>query len=86
MAKSVRYSCAQGQMPLWTNIGIFVVINAVTIMIISGIDANRVTNPNITRVPHKISNVPVKYAQNAGLVKPIVKKRLVPKRSGNKYF
>ena len=60
MAKSVRYSCAQGQMPLLTRIGIFVVIKAVIIIMIRGKDAILVRNPKIIRVPQTISNVPVK--------------------------
>lgn len=86
MAKSVLYSCAHGQNPLWTRIGIFVDINAVIIMIISGMDAILVRNPKMTSVPQIISKVPVKYAQNAGLLKPIVVNLPVPRSSGKMNF
>jgi len=86
MAKSVRYSCAHGHNPLYIRIGILVDINAVIMMIIRGIDANLVISPIMRRVPQIISKVPVKYAQNAGLLNPIVKNLPVPKSSGNKYF
>lgn len=66
MAKSVRYSCAQGQNPLCIRIGIFVDIKAVIIMIISGIEATLVRKPKMISVPQIISKVQVKYAQNAG--------------------
>ena len=86
MAKSVRYSCAHGHIPLCTRIGILVVIKAVIIMIIKGIEANLVTNPKITRVPHIISKLPAKYAQNAGFANPIPENLPVPRSSGNIYF
>jgi len=37
-------------------------------------------------MPQIISKVPVKYAQNTGLLKPIVVNLPVPRSSGNKYF
>ena len=86
MAKSVRYSCAHGHNPLCIRIGNFVDIKAVIIMIISGIEATLVSKPKIISVPQIISKVPVKYAQNAGWLNPIVKNLPVPRSSGNKYF
>jgi len=35
-------------------------------MMKSGMAANRVNKPIKIKIPHTISNVPVKYAQNAG--------------------
>ena len=61
-------------------------MKAVIIMIINGIEANLAANPKITRVPQIISNVAVKYAQNAGLLNPMVKNLPAPRRSGNKHF
>lgn len=55
-------------------------------MIIRGTDANLVISPIMRRVPQIISKVPVKYAQNAGWLNPIVKNLPVPKSSGNRYF
>ena len=86
MAKSVRYSCAHGQIPLWMRIGIFVVTKAVIIIIINGKAARRVISPIRISPPQRISNVLVKYDQKAGLLNPIVKNLPVPKRSGNKIF
>jgi len=86
MAKSVRYSWAHGHNPLWIRIGIFVETKAVIIIIISGMEATRVISPIMIRNPQIISKEPVKYAQNAGWLNPIVKNLPVPKSSGNKYF
>ena len=63
-----------------------VVTNAVTIIMNNGIDAILVSNPSNTSVPHITSNVPVKYAQNPGFVKPILRNLPVPSSSGNKNF
>ena len=61
-------------------------MKAVIIIIISGMEATRVISPIMIRNPQIISKVPVKYAQNVGLLNPIVKNLPVPKSSGNKYF
>ena len=71
IAKSVRYSCAICQKPLFRRIGIFVVINAVIIIISNGIEANLVRNPISTKEPQTISNVATNKAQNSGFSKPI---------------
>ena len=86
MAKSVRYSCINGQKPLLINKGHLVVTKATIIMINGGMDANRVSKPRMMSVPQIISNAPVKYAQKAGSLNPIFKKRSVPRSSGNRYF
>jgi len=55
-------------------------------MIINGTEATLVIKPNIIRVPQTISKDPVKYAQNEGLLNPIVKNLPVPRSCGNKNF
>jgi len=55
-------------------------------MMKSGIDAILVKIPNRMKMPQIISNAPVKYAQNAGSLKPILKNLPGPNISGNKYF
>ena len=49
-------------------------------------DASLDSKPIKIKVPQIISNVAVKYAQNAGSLNPIFKNRPVPNNSGNKYF
>lgn len=86
MAISVRYSCANTQKPFSIKIGHLVVINAVIMVIISGIENNLINRPIKINTLQIISNAPVKYAQKAGWVKPIFKNRPVPNNSGNKNF
>jgi len=86
MAKSVRYSCANGQNPFSISIGHFVVTNATSIMIKGGMEASLINIPAIINAPQIISKAPVKYAQNAGSLNPIFKNLPVPNNSGNKYF
>lgn len=86
MAKSVRYSWANGQKPFETKTGHLVVTKAVTMIINKGIEANLVSSPARISEPHIISKVPVKYDQNAGCVNPICRNLPGPSNERNKCF
>jgi hypothetical protein len=86
IAKSVLYSCANGQKPLSVSTGIFVLIKATIITTRRGTTTILVRKPNSKQMPHAISNVPVKFAQNAAFSKPIFSNLPLPETPGKINF
>lgn len=66
--------------------GTFVVMKATIITINNETAASLVKSPIRIKMPQTISNEPVKYAQNGGLLNPIFANRPAPVASGVMYF
>lgn len=74
------------QKPAADNMGIFVVIIATLMSMISGIVVSRVNKPMIKSVPQTISTTPTKGARNCGAGMPIFIKRPAPNVAGKRNF
>lgn len=74
------------QKPWPSNMGILVLMKATTMIVNNGTAASLVNRPSSNNTPQAISKVPVKFAQNAGLEKPIFINRPEPTNAGKINF
>src|ERR1039457_6690283 len=74
------------QKPLLSHQGILVVAMATLMSMISGIAANRVSNPSRRSAPKTISTTPTKGAITPGAGMPMLVKRPTPRASGKRNF